>query len=240
MLQRAVDDPQQVVVDYVVGILPASPEVVTFTRDRVTELMEGRTRFSVVGSLLFVWFSTRLIGSLRTALRDIFDLSEDRGIIEGKIFDAVMVLVAGSLFAANTGITFVIQAVHTFGVRWLRLSESAQLLTLQAFYAQLLALGFIFLMFVLMYRYLPARRTPWRVALVAATFSAFTWEMLKSAFAWYLADIANYATTYRTLAALVALVLWIYYSAVVFILGGEVGQVYDLYRIRRRQKELLE
>jgi len=240
VLQRAVEDPEQVVVDYVIGILPSSPEVVTFTRDRVTELIEGRTRFSIVGFLFFVWFSTRLIGSLRTALRDIFDLSEDRGIIKGKIFDAGMVVVAGSLFAANTGITFVIEAVHTFGVRWLGLVESTQLLLLQAFYAQLLAFAFIFLMFVLMYRYLPARRTPWRVSLVAATFSAFTWEMLKSAFAWYLADVANYATTYRTLAALVALVLWIYYSAVVFILGGEVGQVYDLYRIRRRQKELLE
>jgi uncharacterized BrkB/YihY/UPF0761 family membrane protein len=38
----------------------------------------------------------------------------------------------------------------------------------------------------------------------------------------------------------VLLVFWVYYSSVVFILGGEVAQVYDLILIRRKQKELLE
>jgi membrane protein len=111
---------------------------------------------------------------------------------------------------------------------------------LRSAWAQLLALAFIFLMFVLIYRYLPARRTPWRIALVAATFTAVAWEVLKGAFAWYVANFAQHATMYGALATLVLLVFWIYYSAVVFILGGEVGQVYDLYRIRRRQRELLD
>jgi len=36
------------------------------------------------------------------------------------------------------------------------------------------------------------------------------------------------------------LIFWIYYSALVFVLGGEVGQVYATYRTRRRQRELLD
>jgi membrane protein len=35
------------------------------------------------------------------------------------------------------------------------------------------------------------------------------------------------------------LVIWVYYTAMAFILGGEVGQVYSLRRIRKRQKERL-
>ncbi len=66
------------------------------------------------------------------------------------------------------------------------------------------------------------------------------WELLKGIFAWYVTNIANYQTTYGNIATGVVLVFWIYYSAVVFILGGEVAQVYELNRIRRRQRELLE
>ena len=41
-----------------------------------------------------------------------------------------------------------------------------------------------------------------------------------------------------TIAALVVIVFWVYYSALIFILGGEVGQVYELRRTRKRQREV--
>jgi membrane protein len=240
VLPAMVEDPQQAAVNYVVSFLPASQVVVTYTRAVVDDIIAGRTQAGLVGLLLFIWFSTRLIGSLRSVLREVFDLQEDRGIIEGKIFDAIMVMILGTLFLANTGITIAIEAVHTYGVQWLGLQEFAEVRALQAVYGQLLAFGFIFLMFVLMYRYLPARRIRWRIAFVAATFTSVSWELLKAGFAWYVANFADYTSTYGALATLILLVFWIYYSSVVFILGGEVGQVYDLQRIRRLQREMLE
>ena len=54
---------------------------------------------------MFIWVSTRLVGTLRTALREIFDFSHGRGIVKGKLFDALMVVVGGVLFIVNLGIT---------------------------------------------------------------------------------------------------------------------------------------
>lgn len=237
VLQALVDDPQQAAVEYVLSILPASRGIVTLTRNLTEDIVTNRTSAGIFGLLLFIFFSTRLIGSLRSVLRDIFDLRDARGIIGGKIFDVKMVVVAGVLFVINTGITIFLEAIQTYGVQWTGLRPTAPV---QALYAQLVAFGFIFLMFLLIYRYLPARRIPWRVALVAASFTGIVWELLKGSFAWYVANIANYQTTYGNLATIVVLVFWIYYSSVVFILGGEVAQVYELNRIRRRQRELLE
>jgi membrane protein len=240
VLPFLVDDPEQAAVDYVVSFLPASRSILEFTREEIAQIIGGRTQAGVIGLLLFIWFSTRLIGSLRSVLREVFDLQQDRGIVGGKIFDAVMVLVAGTLFLANTGITIVLEAIQTYGVRMFGLQDFEEVRTLQAFYGQALAFAFIFLMFALIYRYLPARRIPWRIALIAATFTSIVWELFKAAFAWYISSFADYTTTYGALATLIVLVFWIYYSCVVFILGGEVGQVYDLARIRRKQRELLE
>jgi membrane protein len=240
VLQRAVEDPEQMAVDYVLGILPPSQRIVTLTRTLVGEVVAGRTRFGVVGLILFMWSSTRLVGRLRSVLKHIFDLPEERGIIDGKIFDVQMVLVAGTLFLLNTGTTIAVEAAQNYGVQTLGLSGRAEVVSMQRALARILAFGFILLMFVLMYRYLPKRKTPWRIAIVAAVFTSVVWEALKGIFAWYVAHVGNWQTTYGTLANLIILIFWIYYLAIVFVLGGEVAQVYDLMRIRRRQRELLE
>ncbi|MEX2572211.1 MAG: YihY/virulence factor BrkB family protein [Gemmatimonadota bacterium] len=240
ILQATLPDPEAAAVAYIVEILPTSPRVVEFARELVSDVVGGRSGITAVGVVLLVWVSTRLIGSLRSALRAVFDIREDRGIIAGKLFDAKMVIVAGTLFVANTAITIGLEAAQTYGVQLLGLSDRPEVAALQAMYAQLLAYAFIFLMFVLIYRYLPARRVPWRIALVAATFTAVAFELLKAVFAWYVANVADYTSAYGTLATGILLVFWIYYSATVFVLGGVVGQVYELHRIRRRQRELLD
>lgn len=240
VLKSAVADPEQTAVDYVLSILPPSQKIVALTRGLVRQVVGGRTQFGVLGSVLFIWSSTRLFGSLRSVLKHIFDLPEERGIVQGKVFDLGMVVVAGTLFLLNTGITVVVEAAQSYGVEFLGLAGRHEWEVLQRLSARLLAFAFILLMFVLIYRFLPLRRTPWRIAIVAGLFTSIVWEMLKGIFAWYVGTVADYRTTYGTLATLVLLFLWVYYSAIVFVLGGEVAQVYDLLRRRRKQRELLE
>ena len=240
VLQRTAEDPQQAAVDYVLSILPPSQQVVGVTRQIVRRVLEGGPSFGAIGLLLFIWASTRLFGTLRAVLKDIFDLPEERGIVAGKIFDLQMVVVAGTLLVLNTGITLALEAAQRFGVELLGIEHRRATQAFVAAWPRLAAFGFIYLMFLLIYRFLPLRRTPWRISLVAATFSSISWELLKGMFSWYVSDVVDYSRTYGTLLAPVLLVFWVYYSAVVFILGGEVAQVYDLLLIRRKQKELLE
>ena len=57
-------------------------------------------------------------------------------------------------------------------------------------------------------------------------------------------ELATYVRSFNpgslyqgTIAAMVVVVIWVYYAALIFILGGEVGQVYELRRTRKRQRE---
>jgi membrane protein len=43
-----------------------------------------------------------------------------------------------------------------------------------------------------------------------------------------------------TLAAIVIVIIWVYYAAIIFILGGEIGQVYELRRVHRLQRAAIE
>ncbi len=188
---------------------------------------------------LFVWFSTRLFGSIRAVLREIFDLRQSRGIIQGKIFDAEMVLVSSVLVILNIGITIVFNLAKARGFEVLGLSP-VHVGILERISAQVTALAFIFLLFLLLYKYVPARRVPWRMAVAAAVFTAVCWELLKFGFAFYLTRVADYRSIYGGIATLVVVVVWLYYLAIVFVLGAEVAQVHELRRVRRQQIEVLE
>src|SRR5690606_2803002 len=171
-----------------------------------------------------IWVATRLVSTLRTALNEIFDIRSGRGIIAGKLFDFKMVLAAGTLFALNVALTVIAEVIARFGLGHLGLRPTG--IADPRFYGALAAFLTIWFMFLLIYRYLPAHRIPWRTALTAATFPAFLFEAMKQGFSWYVTNVADFTSIYGGyVAMLIILVLWIYYSAVIFVLGGEVAQV---------------
>jgi membrane protein len=230
-------NPADPLVNYLLGVLPpVSAEFADQMRGYLNSFIDQATGLFTIGTLVFAWLATRLIGTLRTALREIFDIQQDRGIIAGKLFDMQMVFVAGTLLAVNIAATVVFELVVNFGIEVLHVPQGqavlAQLLTLVSFLSS-------WFMFVLIYRYLPARRIQWRTALISATFTALMFELMKEAFAWYFRHYGGYASTYQGLASIAIVVIYVYYTAIAFILGGEVGQVAALKRIRRRQKERL-
>ncbi len=201
--------------------------------------VERGQAIGVISFVAFVWFSTRLFGSLRAVLREVFDLRQSRGIVQGKIFDAEMVLVSSVLVILNIGITIVFNLAKARGFEFLGLSAT-HIGILEAISAQVTALAFIFLLFLLLYKYMPARRVPWRIAVTAAGFTAICWEILKFGFGFYLTQIASYRSIYGGIATLVVVVVWLYYLSIIFVLGAEVAQVHELRRVRREQIEVLE
>ncbi|MGD8871707.1 MAG: YihY/virulence factor BrkB family protein, partial [Gemmatimonadota bacterium] len=100
----------------------------------------------------------------------------------------------------------------------------------QRLFGAVVAFGSIWTLFLVIYRYLPRVRTPWRTTMLAATIAALAHEILKFAFSWYVTDIANFESTLGNLATATLVLLWIYYAALVFIIGGEMAHVYSTNR----------
>lgn len=223
------------VVDVVIGFLPELGG--TGLRDAVDRALGGlvadRTGLSIVGAVVLAWISTRLIASLRIVLRNIFHEGEDRGIVRGKLFDLQVVVIAGTLIVVNLAVTVAVRAVEAIGTVALGPEGTAARL-LQGVVGWGLSLASAWVLFLLLYRYLPARKVAFRTAVAGATFAALAFEGLKGAFAWYVTRVADYSTTYGSLAVAAILFFWIYYSAVVFILGSLVARTYEV----RREKHM--
>ena len=199
---------------------------------------KGAVRFwSAIG---FIWFTTRLFGSLRSVLAEVFDIEQDRGIIDGKIFDAKITVIATLLFVGYTSLNAYLTIATTRGFRvltdaGLRTEVMGQL---EYFFGRLLAFVFITTMFFSLYKFLPNRKIRWQTAMIASTFCSVMFEIARNLFTAYVKNFNPGSLYTGTLTAIVVAVVWVYYASVIFILGGEVGQVAELRRVRRMQREV--
>ncbi|HEY9857151.1 MAG TPA: YihY/virulence factor BrkB family protein [Stenomitos sp.] len=76
---------------------------------------------------------------------------------------------------------------------------------------------------VLVYRYLPLRRLPNRAITVGAVSAAVLWELSRRIFSFYLDHFARFSMVYGPLSGVIAFMLWIYVSAMIFLLGAEIA-----------------
>ena len=240
LLNKSSANANEVVIHYLDRLLPAHEEGPDApVHLLLADILKAHTRLPIWSSVGFVWFSTRLFGSLRTVLASVFDIDNERGIVAGKVFDIEMTILATILVSVYTLIsTYVllatnssVQLLEDLGIRHDVMGHA------KAMGSQLAAAAVIGTMFFLLYKYLPVRRVRTKTAWVAAVFTAVMFELAKLVFSLYVKSF-NPASLYTgTIAALAVVVFWVYYAALIFILGGEVGQVYELRRTRKRQRE---
>ncbi len=191
----------------------------------VEQVIESRAAFGLWSIPLFLWFATRLFSSARAALNEVFDTEERRPYFWGKGVDLLMVLLSLAIVLANAMVTIAFVRAPFLG----RFVSELSTFTLGA------------LLFFAVYRVLPSRPIRWDTAALAAAVASLGFEIARGLFALYL---ANFATFDRILSnanaiAVLLVVLWMYYTACLFLLGGEVADTYDLLRRQREQRMIL-
>lgn len=214
----------------------------------LAKISRNRGELSLYALPAFIWFSTRLFAGIRTALNDIFDVSLRPPVsrhfliayLLDKLRDIGMVVATLFLFLANTALTTgltILQATGAARVPELEFFVS----TVGRLLGELLAFLFSVSLFYVTYRYASVRRLPWRTVLLASTFTAVLFEVAKRLYGLYLANFASFSgpSGDTTIGAAALFVLWIYYTALVFLLGAVVAETWELRRMQRQQRAVL-
>jgi membrane protein len=213
----------------------------------LVRISRNRGQISLYAIPAFVWFSTRLFAGIRTSLSEIYDISGRPvphrhfllNLLFAKLRDSGMVIATVVLFLANTVLTTGLALLQT---RAERVPELAFFVTsVGRLLGELLAFSFSVSLFYLTYAYASPRRLPWRTGLLAATFTAALFEVAKRLYSLYLANFASFEgpSGDANIGAAILLVLWINYTAIVFLLGGVVAETWELRKMQQRQRATL-
>lgn len=211
-------------------------------------ILRHREGLSLVAGPSFLWFSSRLFASMRNSLSLVYDTQAEpprqrsfvSSFVRNKTRDLMVALVVVTLFLVNTVVSAVVAFLRgrgeTLAAPWsLLLGEIGRLVTAGV------ALAFSIMLFYIVYRFAATRRLSDRALIVGSVFSALGFELAKRLFGLYIARamISTSRWTGTQWAAVVVFVLWLYYMAIVFILGGVVAERVEARRMQRRQRALL-
>lgn len=86
-----------------------------------------------------------------------------------------------------------------------------------------ITLGIVSVTFAFVYRYGPSHRQPNTPIFPGAVLSAILWAVLSSLFRLYVSHFGNYNLTYGTIGTFIILLLWLYLSSLVMLLGDQVN-----------------
>jgi membrane protein len=210
----------QVLISFLKGFLPTLGERLAVELQRVSEL--DTVRWLVF--LSFAWFGTLVFYELDYALNVVFDSTWQRHPL---ISTAIAVALQGALglllivsYVATQSVNFLTAyAPHLWGLNLIALGAHDLFLT----YTLPFTLGFLTV--GALYRYVPRRHPRWREALIGSLTFSLLWVAAKLIFVTYNEYATVYAKLYGSLLEVILLLLWIYYSALLFLFGAVIAHV---------------
>lgn len=169
----------------------------------------------ILGTVILVFFSTQLFSASRLVMHRVLGVRQAGGVLGDLARDALIVALLSIFLFLGTVATWVVEWIQTFVLepahvptRWIAAGWIA------------LSLGISTSMLYLGYRYLPRRKGQPGAALAGALLASVLWEIAKRLFRLYIGNAGLYGQVYGPLGVLVAFVMFVYYTCVVFVLGA--------------------
>lgn len=205
---------------YLRQIMPgAAFELVKTTLKEVEESSSGSKL--TLGILITLWSASAGIDNLRGALNEVYNLKETRAFWKTKLTALILTLGVGLLAFIAVGLVF----YGTQLLAWLLPVESPFVLKPLGWLTVLIVL---ILTFALIYNFAPNHDpVEWKWVTPGAIVSIILWLLVSGAFKLYLNYFDTYAKTYGSLGAVIILLLWLYLTALVILLGGAINAIFD-------------
>ena len=204
---------------------PFAEEIKTSIRSVVSEIITYRRSIGIVGLLVLIWTVTSIFDAVRTVLHRIYELKRTRGLLSSLTRDIGFILLAFILFVTTN---FAIW-MYTL-LRPLAMNVPALKSLVEAGYTRAIPTFTIVVltavMFYIVYRFITDVRPPHAAAAISTLTTTVLWIIGGRVFAMYISDWSIIGKIYGPYAFLLVLLIWIYLSSVLFVLGGVVGQVY--------------
>ena len=226
------------------ALAPVSSDWVGAT---IAGVVEKRAITGLAAVIGLLWASNAVFGAIRKGVNAAWGISTPRPFLSERLIDLSLTFGAALLILISISTT-TIRSFFGLVINWAQAQLCGEELTeapiirfdgicmfdpafvfggildlIAPIFAPLLTLS----TFIVLYRFLPNTAVHVRDVWPGALIAAISFEALKSVFVWYVTAYPAYNVVYGTLGAVVALLAWIYLSAIVLLFGALVTSRYS-------------
>lgn len=212
------------ITDAIANALPPTQQIQRLLERLLIEVERVRSyalTATIVAGVVLLWTASALLSSVRTALNAIFSIPTPGSFVWYKLRDVLLTLVLVlivtamllvtpllSIFSSNLDEAFPFLAhVHISG--WLSFGAHV---------------ASAFTLMYLLYHFVPSRPQPLFIIVRASIVGLVLWEIARVAFSAYIAYARSLGAIYGTFSLVVIAALWIYYTALIVLIAGEVAE----------------
>lgn len=174
------------------------------------------------GLALALWSANAGVKAIIDALNIVYDANETRSFIRLNAVSLAFTVAAIAVLLLAVGAVVVMPVALSY----VGLDSYAKTLAVLLRWPALF--GLLLLGLATLYYFgpdLPSAR--WRWISPGAVVAAVTWLIGSALLSWYLGSFANYDATYGSLGAGIGLMMWLWVSAIVVLIGAELNSVID-------------
>lgn len=230
---------QQHIFEFLQTIVPA--EVFMLTQGTIVEVLTtynggGLLSIGIIGTL---WSASRGMNALIKTLNLAYQTEPKNGFINrawSLIFTVSLIIVLLlALLIPIFGPRYVYELFHFLGVE-------ETFVTFWGYVQWLLPPLLIFIVLLLLYWIIPHTEPRLHVITVipGALFSTVSWVVLIYAFSFYVNNFSNITTTYGSIASVILLMLWLYFTGMILIFGGLLNATMQKRRLAKKNKLVLK
>jgi len=200
---------QQVIISFMQQNLPISPDIVV---ENIQSIIAVHGVLGVLSVLALIWTSSNMFTAIGVALNRSCGVCDRRPFYLRKPRDILFALGAGVLFLLAGLLPTVFSLIPEVDIPFFGTAESFVLIGVGSVLT--------WVVFTVLYTYLPAGRSQWQFIWPGALLATALFEAIRIAFILFITHFNRYNLIYGTVGSAVALMVWIYLSAFVLLAGN--------------------
>jgi membrane protein len=212
-------DEQAQVVELIQELIPVSTD---YLADTIDGVVSNRGQVSVIGVLGLLWAGQAVFSGLRRGINNAWGVDRPPNFLKQRMTDFGLMYLVGMAAFFILVFSAAIYDVPEVG-QWLKTPGGGVVSNALAIG---LSLAVAFVVLLIMYRFVPNRSVLWSDAWIGALVAALLLESGRHLFAWYVSRFADFNLIYGSLGALMAVMVWVYYSAIVILFGAQLCATY--------------
>jgi len=202
----------------------------TLVDDALQSITEGIGTGGIsFGLLIALWAASSGMVALMNALNYAYGIEETRPWWKRRLIAAGLVIALMSLIVA--ALTLIVYGTGLFESLAAGLGLSGALATAVRIAEWPAAVGFVLLVFNLLYLYAPNRKhRDWHWLLPGTAAAVGLWLLASFGFKVYVEDFGTYNRIYGSVGTVVVLLLWFYISGIAILIGAQVNSEIEIAR----------
>lgn len=201
-------------------VLPTDAYILV--RDIIDETVASSSQVLLsFGMLATIWAASKGVMAIIKGINKAYDEAENRPFWKVRLMAIVFMFVLVLVMMLALGMLIFGRAIGEYVFNLIALPNYFE--SVWGIIKYIVPIAAMILFFIFLYYTAPNRKMTIKEVIPGAIFTTLGWIITSLLFAFYVNNFGNYSRTYGSIGGIIALLLWLYISSVIIILGGEIN-----------------